>query len=344
MSKKGNERFYFEGFDSPNTTPVPDVFFDLLAPQCSEAELRVLIYIMRRTFGFKKNSDAISLSQMVDGITTRDGRVLDLGTGMSRRGVMKGCAGLVTKGVIEVRKRRADQGDSDINIYRLRFKNTAEIEIMGVGNDVPYGRERRAPRVGNEGAPQETGLQETDQQQTEIYSNEIESNFPTSKETYARLSTTLRARGTVDNGRAGDGGHTPSSEPAAHKRLRTVAQAVTAGQSLPAAPTGSKETRRGRPPKAPYIEATMIDFSSLVLNDPDHARANVTRAIRLWQASGMDEERFVQEVIYPARSLTQQAGDIKKRAGDGSGRRNKAPYFFAVVEDLLGLRPQGREA
>ena len=53
---------------------MPDAFFDVVAPQLSEAELRVALYIIRRTFGFKKDSDTISLRQMVEGITTKDGR------------------------------------------------------------------------------------------------------------------------------------------------------------------------------------------------------------------------------------------------------------------------------
>ena len=74
-----DEGFHFAGFSSPNSTSVPDDFFDVLAPNLSESELRVLIYIIRRTFGFKKEFDTISLKQMVEGIKTRDGRVLDQG-------------------------------------------------------------------------------------------------------------------------------------------------------------------------------------------------------------------------------------------------------------------------
>ncbi len=122
----------FAGFQSPNYTPVPDELFD---------ELRVLLYIVRRTFGFKKDSDSISLSQMVEGIKLRDGRVLDRGTGMSRRGVMKGCAGLVDKGIITVEKRLSEQGDNEINIYSLRYSEE-NIRSTEVGNNVPYGRER----------------------------------------------------------------------------------------------------------------------------------------------------------------------------------------------------------
>src|SRR5689334_15708261 len=94
MNNTTSPKFHYKGFSRPNTTPVPDDIFDIIAPQLTEAELRVLLYIVRRTFGFKKESDAISLTQMVDGIKTKDGKVLDRGTGMSRPGVMKGCAGL----------------------------------------------------------------------------------------------------------------------------------------------------------------------------------------------------------------------------------------------------------
>jgi hypothetical protein len=39
----------------------------------SGAELKVVLYVARRTFGFGKESDNISLSQMAQGITKRDG-------------------------------------------------------------------------------------------------------------------------------------------------------------------------------------------------------------------------------------------------------------------------------
>src|SRR5213594_2906619 len=99
--------FYYEGFSNPNGTIVPDDVFDVLAPQLSEAELRVLLYIVRRTFGFKKGSDDISLKQMVDGITTRDGKVLDRGTGLSKSAAARGVKGLVTKGIVTSKRNRS---------------------------------------------------------------------------------------------------------------------------------------------------------------------------------------------------------------------------------------------
>jgi hypothetical protein len=151
--------FRYEGFSEPNYTPVPDDLFDVIAPNLTEAELRVLLYIIRRTFGFKRSADAISLTQMVDGITTRDGRVLDRGTGLSRRGVMNGCAGLVEKHIITVTKRLSPQGDNEINVYALRFRE--------VGNQLPYPRAVSTPPVGHEMPPQKTVNNSTVEQHVE---------------------------------------------------------------------------------------------------------------------------------------------------------------------------------
>src|SRR5579859_8294978 len=83
--RQPNEPFQFGGFDSPNTTPVPDVVFDVLLQELREAELKALLYIIRRTFGFKKDRDPISFNQFLRGIATKDGRQLDHGCGIRDR-------------------------------------------------------------------------------------------------------------------------------------------------------------------------------------------------------------------------------------------------------------------
>src|SRR5947209_18974009 len=79
----------FTGYASPNYTPVPDQLFDEHLCFLSGAELKVLLYIIRRTFGFKKDSDTISLSQMLGGIERRDGTVLDRGVGLSKKTLLQ---------------------------------------------------------------------------------------------------------------------------------------------------------------------------------------------------------------------------------------------------------------
>ncbi len=149
-----NKDFYYEGFSGPNGTIVPDDVFDLLAPQLKESELRVLLYIVRRTFGFGKNADAISLKQLTNGIVTRDGRVLDYGTGMSRKAVISGVRGLAQKGIITIEHRQSEKGDSQVNIYKLRFRHGEEVVTKG---DHPGGR--GAPPPVTPSNPQESVVQ-----------------------------------------------------------------------------------------------------------------------------------------------------------------------------------------
>src|SRR5436309_15304390 len=96
--EKGNTQ-KFGGFHSPTYTPVPDELFDELLADLSGAELKVLMYICRRTFGFKKDRDTISISQMTDGIQKKDGEVLDRGTGLSKDSVARAVKSLEEKGV-----------------------------------------------------------------------------------------------------------------------------------------------------------------------------------------------------------------------------------------------------
>ena len=128
------DSFYYEGFSGPNGTIVPDDVFDVLAPRLKESELRVLLYIVRRTFGFGKSADAISLRQLTDGIQTRDGRTLDHGTGMSRKAVVAGVRGLTDKGIITVHRHTSQRGDQSVNVYRLRFRDSQAVTQSNQGS------------------------------------------------------------------------------------------------------------------------------------------------------------------------------------------------------------------
>jgi hypothetical protein len=97
----------FPGLYPPLYTQTPDVFFDWVAPFLPEIELRVLIYLIRRTLGFKKQGDQITIEQIANGIVTREGVRLDWGTQLGERSVQRALAGLEGKGLIE-RHRQID--------------------------------------------------------------------------------------------------------------------------------------------------------------------------------------------------------------------------------------------
>lgn len=132
---KRDEILQFEGFHSPNYTPVPDEVFDLLAPRLKEAELRVLLYIIRRTFGFKKSSDNISIRQMIEGINTKEGKILDSGTGLSKPAVTKAVQSLVKRKIILATQRRTiEKGDEattyQLNILTLEGNSVKEVPVL----------------------------------------------------------------------------------------------------------------------------------------------------------------------------------------------------------------------
>jgi phage replication O-like protein O len=102
----------FQGFRSPNTTPIPDELFDELMAKLSGAELKVLLYICRRTFGFKKESNNISLNQMLRGITKKDGTQLDGGVGLSKPTLLRAIRVLAKKNIILADGHRPLAGDT----------------------------------------------------------------------------------------------------------------------------------------------------------------------------------------------------------------------------------------
>lgn len=84
----------------PNSTQIPDIILDFWLSELSGAELKVVLYIARRTYGFGKESDNISLTQICTGIKKRDGTVLDTGTGLSRSSVARAIKTLEDRDII----------------------------------------------------------------------------------------------------------------------------------------------------------------------------------------------------------------------------------------------------
>jgi len=130
--------------------------------------------MIRRTYGFKRDSDSISLGQMANGITTKDGRVLDEGTGLSKQGIINGINELLELKIIEVERRRTDNGVNQVNVYRIRRQEASMPPRPGrVVNEVDYPSQRGRlhpgqpdrPPVVNEVDPQQTVIQETERQE-----------------------------------------------------------------------------------------------------------------------------------------------------------------------------------
>jgi len=106
-------------FKARSHTQVPNEIFDELMHDLSGG------YITRRTYGFHRIEDSISLKQICEGILTRDGRRLGYGTGLARSTAVLAIRGLVNRGLIlAVRSRetssRPGAGERfEVNRYRI---------------------------------------------------------------------------------------------------------------------------------------------------------------------------------------------------------------------------------
>jgi phage replication O-like protein O len=91
------------GYAPPNYTQTPNDFFDTHMADMGECELKVTLAIIRKTLGFHKKHDPISLSQ------------LQTITGLSRQGVIDGVEKALERGIVEI----VGTGKRGITIYGL---------------------------------------------------------------------------------------------------------------------------------------------------------------------------------------------------------------------------------
>ncbi len=163
----------FPGFQFPNTTQIPNEVFDTLMPHLSGGELKVLLYICRRTFGFRKDSDSISLTQISKGITTKAGRVLDQGAGLSKRHVINALKALEKRNIITVTRKVDQTGLNEVNTYSLNLLAMG----AGVGTKSSQGVVKPAspgvvnsssPGVVNSSAPTKQREQNKEEQKKDI--------------------------------------------------------------------------------------------------------------------------------------------------------------------------------
>jgi hypothetical protein len=304
----------FPGFRLPTTTQVPDEVFDVLMPTLSGAELKVLLYICRRTFGFRKESDDIALSQLTSGITTRDGRVLDSGTGLARHSVINALKSLEEQGVIIATRHSSAERGHEATTYELRF-------LAGV---TPWCKKVTSPSAIPELAlvsklhPQQTVLQQTVEQETDV--SNIRMAPPTAN---------LRSPEELSRNGATAVSATRELESSTTEALSSVS--VTSESSAPAE-VEYNEARR-------VVLAYVTDIAR-ELGDRASLRSSTTRATNILRASGRSLDDFA-ELMLQARAQTQERSAAIRSARIPGEKRVRMAYFFACLEKLVDRTPTG---
>jgi hypothetical protein len=313
----------FAGYTSPNYTQVPDELFDQQLPDLSGAELKVLLYIMRRTFGFKKDSDDISLNQICRGITTRDGRVLDRGTGLSKSTAQLAIKGLLTKNIILTTKRVSREKGNEATTYELNVPSRR-----------PYteNRHREAVPISDTALYRKSAQQETVRQQTDRDLSNFEGSHDQVEEPGTKPEPTWPPIGSLVGGL--------NESPPGPVRLKDVLTTRSQGSGQPQRGRASDD-HQDQSEEREQLRAFLADFA-LELGDEAPLASTITRTLRIFTAAGVPPERW-SDFLYQARGLTQEhTAQIRKLAtGDSPVRRkNKMPYFLATLEQLVGLRPE----
>ena len=123
---------------NPNFTQIPNVFFDEIYSNLGYAELKVLLYLMRRTYGFHKKADKISLTQFEKGIEG-----LDNGTGLARKNIFQALDSLVKKELVVINKK------GRINSYSMYLDSD-----LSLGTQSTQTRYAKLPELGTQSNPQ----------------------------------------------------------------------------------------------------------------------------------------------------------------------------------------------
>lgn len=91
----------------PTYTQIPNIVFDYWMEKLSPAEFKVLLCICRKTFGWHKAKDKISL------------RMLEKLTGLSKKGITKNISALLEYGLIHKISSVTEDGDPSANEYEV---------------------------------------------------------------------------------------------------------------------------------------------------------------------------------------------------------------------------------
>ena len=98
--------------------------------------------------------------------------------------------------------------------------------------------------------------------------------------------------------------------------------------------------RRRRTPVDPDRDTILEYISDFSREFSDRAplKSSTTRAYNLYKASELPLETFI-DGLYRARSIVKERTGAIRGSGDAGGAptKSKMAYFFAVLEDLLGL-------
>lgn len=135
----------FIGFDEPreNWSRLPHTLVGAFSMIKTVAELKVILYILRHTWGYGDEQKRITIDEFVHGRKRRDGSRIDNGIGMSKNAVKDGIKSAVKDGFVCVEVDDSDRGRTK-QYYSLRLRGS-KTDPQGV-KDCPSEGQKLTPR------------------------------------------------------------------------------------------------------------------------------------------------------------------------------------------------------
>jgi hypothetical protein len=124
----------FAGFEEPteNWSKLPHALIGALGLMTSESEIKVVLYILRHTWGYHDDSKRISLDEFANGRKKSKAGRIDAGTGLSVNAVKDGLRRAIQHGFIVVQEDTRDKGRIT-RTYSLNMLGVSEVDTPDVG-------------------------------------------------------------------------------------------------------------------------------------------------------------------------------------------------------------------
>lgn len=135
----------FEGFVGPeeNWSKLPHTLINELHKINSLSELKVILYVLRHTWGYGDDEKKITIDEFAQGRKRKDGRRIDNGIGMSEPAIRAGIRQAVVDGFLIVETDDSDKGRIK-NYYSLKIRGK-EVGTQGE-NFLPPTPKKLSPR------------------------------------------------------------------------------------------------------------------------------------------------------------------------------------------------------
>lgn len=351
----------FIGFPTPesNYFRMPSVWIDICAYIDNIAELKVVQYILRHTWGFQEYGikRRLTIDEFMHGRFKKDGTRMDSGTGLSEQSVRNGLAKALEHGFIE-----QEVDDTD----RARIKKYYSIKMLQYSHNDGEADEEPDDDTGVQTL--ESGVQSLDpgganfrprsQRLTSEQTNKDKPYLSRGIRQHSEKGNALAVQAIgntqgTSNGEASKDQKQPGrSTPSRGGDVvqQRFARLQAAAPATPTSATRSGAKQQGHWKEAPlFIQAMIEDWFGPELHD-QALHSSITRCHRLYQqwsrrllidTDPEQVEDIFRQHMQTARTEAKRR-NIKKRTegtpNNPDGHPNRMPYFFSVLEDKLGLK------